>query len=237
MSTNSNPKQAIHSGHRNRVRENFVASGLDTFSDELALEMLLYYGIPQKNTTFIAQRLLESYGDSRKVFQASVDELHQQCDMTRNASLLISLLPKLLDKYIDRLCDYSNQETSDSYKIRYILSLSKEHMRESMVVFGLDTLLNIKPILTINSRGLECSKINYHAIIDAALLTNSRYLVIAQRHKNGLAMPTVFDVYLSKFVTIMLKKSGIILYDHLMVGNGKIYSMRGTHLYDVSKLS
>ena len=52
----------IHQGHREKMRQRFLKSGLEGFADHEALELLLYYAIPRQDTNPIAHRLMDRYG-------------------------------------------------------------------------------------------------------------------------------------------------------------------------------
>ena len=52
----------IHQGHREKMRQRFLKSGLESFADHEALELLLYYAIPRQDTNPIAHRLMDRYG-------------------------------------------------------------------------------------------------------------------------------------------------------------------------------
>ena len=65
----------LHEGHRQRTRKEFIASGLLSFSDVRALELLLYYAIGRKDTNPIAHSLLNRFGSLHNVFSASIEEL------------------------------------------------------------------------------------------------------------------------------------------------------------------
>ena len=45
---------SVHKGHRERLKARFLETGLDSFTDVQALELLLFYAIPQKDTNPIA---------------------------------------------------------------------------------------------------------------------------------------------------------------------------------------
>ena len=62
----------IHDGHREKMRQRFLKSGLDSFADHEALELLLYYAIPRKDTNPIAHALMERYGSLSAVLAAPV---------------------------------------------------------------------------------------------------------------------------------------------------------------------
>ena len=49
----------IHDGHREKMRQRFLKSGLESFADHEALELLLYYAIPRRDTNPVAHALME----------------------------------------------------------------------------------------------------------------------------------------------------------------------------------
>ena len=55
----------IHDGHREKMRLRFLTTGLEGFADHEALELLLYYAIPRRDTNPIAHALMERYGRRR----------------------------------------------------------------------------------------------------------------------------------------------------------------------------
>lgn len=61
----------VHDGHRERMKSRFVEAGLDGFNDHNALEMLLFYAVPRKDTNELAHRLLKHFGSLAAVFEAS----------------------------------------------------------------------------------------------------------------------------------------------------------------------
>ena len=48
----------IHDGHREKMRRRFLETGLEGFADHEALELLLYYAIPRRDTNPIAHALM-----------------------------------------------------------------------------------------------------------------------------------------------------------------------------------
>ena len=50
----------IHDGHREKMRRRFLETGLEGFADHEALELLLYYAIPRRDTNPIAHAPMPS---------------------------------------------------------------------------------------------------------------------------------------------------------------------------------
>ena len=44
----------VHDGHREKMRRRFLSGGLESFAPHEALELLLYYAIPRRDTNPIA---------------------------------------------------------------------------------------------------------------------------------------------------------------------------------------
>ena len=64
-------------GHRDRVRDRYYEYGMDAFQDYEALELLLFYAIPFRDTKELAKKLISHFGSLHGVFDASLEELQE----------------------------------------------------------------------------------------------------------------------------------------------------------------
>ena len=92
-------KASIHKGHRERLKERFLTEGLDNFTDTQALELLLFYAIPQKDTNPIAHELLAHFGSLSRVLEAPVEELKKVPGISDHSATLLSLVTALSRYY------------------------------------------------------------------------------------------------------------------------------------------
>ena len=65
----------IHSGHRQRLKDRFMQDGLSGFNEINALELLLFYCVPRRDTNDLAHRLLDHFGSFDKVIDATPEQL------------------------------------------------------------------------------------------------------------------------------------------------------------------
>ena len=65
----------VHNGHRERLKNRFIEHGLVNFNELNALELLLFYAIPRKDTNELAHALLDRFETLSGVFEASFQEL------------------------------------------------------------------------------------------------------------------------------------------------------------------
>ena len=68
-------------GHRRRLREKFIRSGLKGFHDYEIIELLLTLGSPRKDCKQSAKEAIKRFKTLRGVLEASAEELQQIDDI------------------------------------------------------------------------------------------------------------------------------------------------------------
>ena len=91
---------SVHDGHRERLRSRFLNDGLDHFNDIQALELLLFYAIPRRDTNEIAHGLLERFKTVAQVLDAPVEELKKVPGVGDNAATFLSLVSAMGRYYL-----------------------------------------------------------------------------------------------------------------------------------------
>ncbi|VAX14885.1 UPF0758 family protein, partial [hydrothermal vent metagenome] len=62
-------------GHRKRLREKFLAFGLEKFTDDEIIELLLTLGTPRKDCKQTARRAIKEFGGLAEVLEAPAEKL------------------------------------------------------------------------------------------------------------------------------------------------------------------
>jgi DNA repair protein RadC len=103
---------------------------------------------------------------------------------------------------------------------------------EELHILYLDT--NLKLIADeIHSKGtVDTSAIYPREIARRALELNARSVVMAHNHPTSVNSFSSDDVEVTQQVKKALSVLDIALYDHLLVANDSVYSMRAFHLFD-----
>lgn len=86
------------SGHRQRLRQRFLTSGADDFSEAELLELLLTFAIPRRDVAPLVQHLLEQFGSLPSVLAASHNELTAIPGIGEQAGVLIKVVAQLTDR-------------------------------------------------------------------------------------------------------------------------------------------
>lgn len=86
----------VHAGHRGRMRQRFLQSGLESFQDHEVLEFLLFYAVPRRDVNEMAHLLLDRFGTLAGVLNAPEEELRDIAGVGPRVSHFLNLVPQLI---------------------------------------------------------------------------------------------------------------------------------------------
>ncbi len=217
-------EKQIHSGHRDRVRIKFIESGLDGFEPHEALELLLYYCIPRKDTNPIAHKLLDSFGSLSAVLDAPLDAL-KECGLSENAATLLKLVPQMSRLYLDDRHSNSKVVDLDDLGGRLLHKFVGRDY-EAVVLMLLDVKYKEVFCGVISKGSVNSCDLYIRKIIENAMIYNASYAVLSHNHPSGLALPSMADLESTRTVSQALSLVGVKLLDHVVVADGDYVSMR-----------
>ena len=91
------------SGHRQRMKNQYLQKGLESFRDYELLEMLLFFIIPRRDTRVLSRRLLNTFGDLDSVFRASPEQLCSVAGIGEKTASFLVFFQQLAEEYLTRL--------------------------------------------------------------------------------------------------------------------------------------
>lgn len=219
----------IHDGHRQRKREQFLSHGLDSLAEHEALELLLFYAIPRRDTNPIAHDLIERFGSLAGVLSAPWEELAKVPGMGPSAAALVTMVPQL---YRRARASAANEVILDS--VERIGTFFREQFaaqsREVLYQLCLDAkgrMLCCKKICEGDAAGVT---FNVRKIVENALLSNAVMVALAHNHPSGFAVPSDADIAATREVRSALAAVHVELVDHIVVADDDYVSMRRTGL-------
>ncbi len=65
----------MHEGHRARMRDKYLKSGISSLSEHEIAELLLFYSMPRVNTNEAAHRLIDTFGSLSNALDADAKDL------------------------------------------------------------------------------------------------------------------------------------------------------------------
>ena len=215
----------IHDGHREKMRQRFLRGGLDAFADHEALELLLYYALPRKDTNPIAHALMERYGSLSAVLTAPVEDLEKVEGIGESAAVLLKLAPQLYRKA--RLSD-AEQETvlnSVSRVGAYLLDRFAGEKNEVLYQLCLDRKGKLLACKKLGEGDVASAELDIRRLVENALLTGASSVILAHNHPSGVALPSEEDYIATSRAKEALAVVGVVLTDHIIVADGDFVSM------------
>ena len=216
---------SIHKGHRDRLKARFLEEGLDNFTDIQALELLLFYAIPQKDTNPIAHALLQRFGSLSRVLEASPEELKKVPGISDHSATLLHLVTELGRYYqvdcAQRMEVLTTLDECGAYLVPYFFGRT----RETVFLLCLDAKCKVLCCKEVGEGSINCASISVRRVVETALAANATTVILAHNHPSGVALPSGEDVQTTRRVAAALGAVEIHLADHIVVAEGDYVSL------------
>ena len=224
---------SIHDGHRERMKKRFLEEGLDSFTQIQALELLLFYCIPQKDTNPLAHALLDRFGSLSQVLEAPVEELRKVPGVGAHTATFLHLITEAGRFY---LVNRSSQESilpSLESCAEYMLPFFFGRKVETVFLLCLDAKCKVLCCKEIGEGSVNAAGISVRRVVETALNAGATTVVLAHNHPSGLALPSAEDIQTTRRVATALSAVEIHLADHIVVADGDYVSMvQSGHRFD-----
>lgn len=218
-------ESAIHQGHRQRLKDRFLADGLDNFSQINALELLLFYCVPRKDTNPLAHRLLDHFGKLHNVLEASYGELMKVEGVTEHIATYLNMVHAIGRYYVKNRSQQNtvleNIRQCGSYMMPYFHGLQNE----TVFLLCMDAKCKVLCCKKVGEGSVNSASISIRRIVETALNSNAVSVVLAHNHPSGLAVPSVEDVQTTKRLGRALHAVEIMLVDHLVMSDDDFVSI------------
>ena len=218
---------SIHSGHRERIREQYKSHGADAFLDHQFLELLLTYAIPRKDTNELAHVLLERFGSLEGVVTAEVPQLMLVDGVGESAAVFLRMQGDLFRRLrLHRLADSRGavRLSSPVEAARYAVSQLSLNTYETVLVVCLNAKKMVQSCERILGGSLVEAQIYPRNIAEMALLRRAHGILLIHNHPSGDPTPSKADAEATESVRAALESISVQLFDHIIVGGEHAYS-------------
>ena len=215
----------IHDGHRQRLKDRFLAVGLDNFTEVQVLELLLFYAIPRLDTNEVAHALLKRFGSLSQVLDAPVDELMKVKGIGLNAATLLHLATDLGRYYlVNRAMQTTILSTTEACG-EFLTPYFHGRVNETVFLLCLDAKCKLLACREVSEGSVNSAGVSPRRVVELALAANATTVILAHNHPSGIAVPSREDVQTTYRVEAALEAVEIVLADHIIVSDGDYTSM------------
>jgi DNA repair protein RadC len=217
-------------GHRQRMREKVLTRGTDALADYELLETLLFLAFKTGDTKPIAKAVINRFGSFAKVLSATERELLETPGLGPHA---VSAL-KIVQASAVRLAraELMDQPIIDNWS-KLMAYLNVVMGREPTEQFRVLFLDNRNRLLAdeAQSRGtVNHTPVYPREVVKRALELHATALILAHNHPSGDPTPSDDDLAMTREIKNAAQALTIVIHDHVIVGNGKWFSLRKERL-------
>ena len=215
-------------GHRKRLRERFLKSGLVGFAEHEVVELLLTLAIPRSDVKQPAKALLQRFGSLREVLDAPIAELRSVAGVGEVAAVALQVIRASATLYLQGTSEGAEvlrdpQRLSDFWRMQ-IGALKHE-------VFAVAYLDSAHRLLRNGVEMLQKGTIDRavvypRSIVEAALKCQAAALILAHNHPNGNVEPSEHDKVLTRAIVLAAETISLRVVDHLIVSSEETFSFR-----------
>ena len=186
----------MHEGHRKRLKDRFIAEGLQNFEEHQVLELILFYTIPRRDTNEIAHRLIKKFGALSNVIEADVKDLMTIEGIGENAAVFLSMISATSGYYLKNKQGDKPVIDSSSKAGEYVLSLFIGQKYEVFYVVCLDSQNRVSWADILFEGTLNETSIYPRNLIEVALRHKANSIIIAHNHPGGSLKPSSEELLL-----------------------------------------
>lgn len=223
------PETPHYWGHRARVRERVMKSGVDALADYELLELLLFYAIERIDTKPLAKRLLERFGTLGDVFAAEPAQL-REFEIDQKTLILFRAAREAGRRLAERKVKDMPVLTNWQQLIDYCHAALAHEKTEQFRILFLDRK-NVLIADEVQQRGtIDHTPVYPREVVKRALALNAAALILVHNHPSGDPKPSRDDIEMTKEIRKAAEALGITIHDHLVIGRKGHASFRSLGL-------
>jgi DNA repair protein RadC len=212
-------------GHRGRLRDKFLAHGLDKFTDEEIVELLLTLATPRRDCKPAARAAMRRFGGLAAILEADIDELTAVDGIGPANAFGLRFVHAVARKFLrDRIV--RGADFIDSYEA--VVDYFTHALRDSRVESSHVLFLNAQNGIIHEERLADGSptavSFSPRRVVERGFAVGAAVIVIAHNHPGGPARPSKADLTMTKELVYAARLLDLTVRDHLIIGEEGAYS-------------
>jgi DNA repair protein RadC len=220
----------LYLGHRERLKDRFLAGGVDAMPDYELLEMVLFRAIRRGDTKPIAKALIARFGSFAEVISAPANLLMEIKGV--GPSVVTEL--KLIRAAALRLSrgEVVNRPVLGSWNaiIDYCRAAMAFDDIEKFRLLFLDKKNQLIADEEQQQGTVDHTPVYAREVIKRALELSASAIILVHNHPSGDPTPSLADIDMTKRIIVAAEKLNILIHDHIIIGRKGHVSFRNLQL-------
>lgn len=212
-------------GHRKRLREKFLKSGVSGLHDYEIIELLLTLGTPRKDCKQQAKEAIRKFKSLKGVLEASTEKLQEIEGIGPHNVFGIKLIREISEQYLkERIIGKKIQLKSSKAVFDYLYQSMQKNKKEIFKVMFLDGKNKLIEIEDLFGGDLTTSAVYPREIIKKAIKYDAVGLIFVHNHPSGDPEPSQSDKDITKELVFAGNLMRTEVLDHIIIGDNKYFS-------------
>lgn len=211
-------------GHRQRLRDRFLAAGLDGFQDYEVIELLLTLGTPRKDCKDAAKAALTKFKTLQAVIEASPTQLCEVKGIGPKNLFGIKLIQAVADRHFQKKLIHKDPINNSKELFDYLYHNLRDKQREFFKAIFLDSKNRVISTETLSEGTLTASSVYPREVVQAALNHHAAAVIFAHNHPSGDPKPSQDDISITRQLVFAGRVMGITVHEHIIIGSNRFFS-------------
>jgi len=229
-SAKASSETSDYAGHRQRLRDRFLAGGSGALADYELLELLLCQALPRIDTKPLAKALIKRFGSFAGVMAAPPADLQEIKGIGASAAVMIKTVQAAALRMSQQ--EIAQREVIGSWKklLDYCRMAMAEEKNEQFRLLFLDNK-NALIADEVQQRGtVNHTPVYPREVVKRALELGATAIIMVHNHPSGDPTPSADDIAMTREVAEAAEKLGISLHDHIVIGRKGHVSLKSQGL-------
>ena len=213
-------------GHRKRLRERFLQSGLDGFHDYEIIELLLTLGTPLRDCKSMAKDAIGEFKGLRGVLDASIEELQKIKGIGPSNAFGIKLFQAVTERLAKEQLSDKLDLRSSTVVVDYLQKWIGREKKENFVALYLDSQSHLIENRVISIGILNAAIVHPREVFEPAVALRSSAIIVAHNHPSGVVEPSSEDREITKKLVETGRIMEIMIKDHGIVSSTEYFSFQ-----------
>jgi DNA repair protein RadC len=219
-------------GHRKRLRDKFLRSGLAGFQDYEVIELLLTLGSPRKDCKQPAKEVIKKFKTLRQTLSASLEELQEIDGIGPRNAFGIKLVQEVAEEFLKQKIIEKPVYKTGKEIFDYLYHSMRDLKKELFKVIYLNSQNQIIDIADLFEGTVNASSIYPREIMKAAIKHDAVSLIFVHNHPSGDPEPSKYDKEVTRDLVFTGSIMQIRVLDHIIIGNNRYFSFAGEGLIE-----
>jgi len=223
-------KAAHYHGHRQRLRQRFLAAGSEAISDYEMLELILFRAIPQRDVKPLAKNLLAAFGSFSEVIAAPAERLKEVDGLGEAAITELKIVQAAANRLVRGEVKQRQVLSSWSNVLDYCRAAMAFENKEHFRILFLDKGNHLIADEQHQTGTVDHTPVYPREVVKRALELSATAVILVHNHPSGDPTPSRANIDMTRAIVEVARPLGIAVHDHLIVGKDGHASLKALKL-------